>query len=98
MSWPILFRRVARGEFDDAVDWYEQRRAGLGARFVAAVQHVLDEAAANPQRYPNVFHGVREGAVQAFPYCVYYRVEGGQLVVHAVFHTSRDPVLWRSRV
>ena len=30
MSLPIVFRRAARAEFDDAADWYEQRRAGLG--------------------------------------------------------------------
>ena len=39
-SLPIVFRRAARIEFDDAADWYEQRRAGLGAKFTAAVQRV----------------------------------------------------------
>jgi len=37
MSLPVVFRRLARAEFDDAADWYEQRRAGLGAAFTAAV-------------------------------------------------------------
>jgi toxin ParE1/3/4 len=97
MSRPITFRRQARREFDDAADWYEQRRAGLGARFVDAVQRVLDQAAANPQRYPEVFGDVREGVVQGFPFCVYYRAESGQIVVLAVFHTSRDPAVWQSR-
>ena len=50
MSLSITFGRQARREFDEAADWYEQHRAGLGARFVTAVQHVLDEAARNPQR------------------------------------------------
>jgi len=98
MSLPIIFRRVARREFDDAADWYEQRRAGLGAQFVAAVQRVLDQAAANPRRYPEVLGDVREGVVQGFPYCVYYQEETGQLLVLAVFHTSRDPAVWQSRV
>jgi len=52
MSLPVVFRRAARAEFDDAADWYEQRRAGLGAAFTAAVQRVLDQLAAQPDFYP----------------------------------------------
>lgn len=97
MTLPIIFRRQARREFDDAADWYEQHRAGLGARFVAAVRHVLDQAAANPQRYAAVFSDVREGIVHGFPFCIYYREQSGTIIVLAVFHTSRDPAIWQSR-
>jgi hypothetical protein len=41
MKLPIVFRRRARWEFDDAVDWYEQRRFGLGIAFLTAVERVL---------------------------------------------------------
>jgi plasmid stabilization system protein ParE len=97
MSLSLTFRRQARREFDEAANWYEQRRAGLGARFVAAVERVLDQAAVNPGRYAEVLEGVREGLVQEFPYCVYFRKEGEQIVVFAVFHVSRDPAIWQSR-
>jgi len=97
MNLPVIFRPQARREFDDAADWYEQRRTGLGARFVAAVQQVLDEVSANPQRYSEVFGDVREGIVQGFPYCVYYREENGQIIVLAVVHATRDPSVWQSR-
>ena len=32
-----------------------------------------------------------------YPYCVYYRVVPGRVVVTAVFHTSRDPAGWQGR-
>src|SRR5215468_11206810 len=98
MSLPIVFRRAARAEFDDAADWYEQRRAGRGARFTAAVRQVLDRIADQPQLYAEVFQNVREASVAGYPYAVYYREEAGQLLVLAVFHTSRDPTIWQSRV
>jgi plasmid stabilization system protein ParE len=97
VTLPIVFRRQARREFDEAADWYERHRAGLGRRFIAAVQHVLEQAAQNPQRYAVVFRDVREGLVRRFPYCVYYRDEGKRIVVLAVFHASRDPSIWQSR-
>ncbi len=97
MNRPVVLRRQARVEFDEAADWYEARRPGLGARFVTAVQQVLDAIAVSPQRYPRASGEVREGLVHGFPYCVYYREEAGQIVVIAVFHTSRDPSDWQSR-
>ncbi len=81
MSLSVIFRRVARNEFDDAADWYEQRLAGLGAAFTAAIQQTLDQIIAQPDFYPTVFRDVREALVSNYPYCIYYRDE-----------TSRDPV------
>jgi hypothetical protein len=41
MTLPIVLRREARAEFDEAFDWYEQQRAGLGVEFAERVQAVL---------------------------------------------------------
>ena len=97
MNLPVFLRRQARREYDEAVDWYEERRPGLGPKFTEAVQSVLDAASANPRRHPRVFGEVHEGIVPGFPYCVYYRAEGGRIVVLAVFHSSRDPSIWQAR-
>jgi hypothetical protein len=32
MSVPVILRRLAQAEFDDAADWYEGRRAGREQR------------------------------------------------------------------
>lgn len=97
MSLPVVFRRAARAEFDDAADWYDQRRPGRGATFTAAVRQVLSQIAAQPRLYAEVFQDVREAPVAKYPYCVYYREEPGQILVLSVFHTSRDPQIWQSR-
>ncbi len=98
MSLPVIFRRLALVEFDDAADWYNQRRTGLGAAFTVAVRHVLAKIAADPLTYPAVYADVRETAVPGYPYLVYYRITPSQIAVLAVFHTSRDPEVWQSRV
>lgn len=98
MNLPVILRRQARREFDEAADWYEAHRVGLGAKLTDAVQQVFDAASANPRRYPRAFGEVREGVVHGFPYCVYYQEEAGSIVVIAVFHMSRDPSIWQSRI
>lgn len=49
MSLPVVLRSEARAEFDEAFDWYEQQRAGLGVDFVAHVQVALDRISATPE-------------------------------------------------
>ena len=98
MSLPIVFRPDARAEFDDAADWYEERQPGLGATFTEAVDDVLDLVAAQPRMHATVYKDVRKAVVPVFPFIVLYREDQGELVVVSVFHTSRDPAEWRSRV
>src|SRR5438270_9757901 len=97
MSLPLVFRPAAQTEFDEAAAWYEGQRPGLGTDFVAEVQQVLDTVANHPERYPAVSGDVREALVSRFPYCVYDRVKPNRVVVIAVFHTSRDPLVWQGR-
>lgn len=97
MSLPIIFLDEARGEFDEAYDWYEGQRAGLGEAFADAVQPILDRISAMPRMHAAVLGDVRKAVVQRFPYCVYYREEATCVRVLSVFHTSRDPSIWQSR-
>ena len=97
MSLPVIFLPEARQEFDDAYDWYENQRAGLGETFADQVQRVLDRIAAMPRMHATVLGDVRKAVVKQFPYCVFYREEASCVRVLSVFHTSRDPKIWQRR-
>lgn len=97
MKKPVRFLPEARVEFNAAIDWYEQKRAGLGTRFLARVREVLDRIAADPQRHAAVHLDVRMVLVPKFPYVLLYRDEAHEVLVISVFHTSRDPSVWKSR-
>ena len=97
MSLPLAVRAEARVEFDAAFDWYEQRSPGLGVRFAEAVQERRDELAANPKRYPLGYRDVREAQVDGFPYCLYYAIESNRVLIVSIFHTSRNPNIWKRR-
>jgi toxin ParE1/3/4 len=97
MSLTVVFRRAAQCEFIEAAEWYEKRRTGRGAKFTAAVRKVLDRIAEEPDFYAPVLEDVREALISKYPYCVYYRVDGEQILVLSIFHTSRDPAVWQGR-
>jgi toxin ParE1/3/4 len=97
MSLPVLLRRVAQAEFDEAASRYEQQRAGLGVSFTAAVRKALSTIGRQPELYAEVCDHTREALVHGYPYAIYYRPESEQIVILAVFHTSRDPSEWQRR-
>jgi plasmid stabilization system protein ParE len=93
----VVLRRAARREFDDAALWYEERRVGLGAEFVAEIERALGLVAENPARFPIMHRDIRCVRARRFPYSVFFRVEATRVVVLAVFHARRDPIIWRGR-
>ena len=97
MRPPVRLLPEARAEFDEATDWYEGRRAGLGATFVARVREVFDRIASDPHRHAAMHLDIRKTSVPKFPYVILYREELVEIVVVSVFHTSRDPSVWKSR-
>ena len=89
----VVFRRQARRELDQAGDWYEKERAGLGLDFLAEIQiqSVIDRIISHPEQFPIVHRDVRKAVARRFPYCVYFRERERNIVVLAVFHGSRNP-------
>jgi hypothetical protein len=37
LSLPLILQTAAQAEFDDAFDWYEAQRPGLGVTFAARI-------------------------------------------------------------
>lgn len=47
----IAFRQQARRELDEAGDWYEQERTGLGLEFFAEIDRLLQRIAGNQEQF-----------------------------------------------
>lgn len=97
MILPVILTDVALAEAASAFDYYERRQPGLGVRFTEAVQECLDRVSANPHLYATVHRDIREGDINGFSYRVYYIAEPTRVRVISVFHTSRNPNIWKRR-
>jgi len=91
MSFSVVFRRIAKREFDDAISWYQDRREGLGREFSVAVEQQLEKIAFSPNQFVCVRGDVRRAVLQRFPYSIHFIVEDDRIVVLAIFHARRDP-------
>lgn len=95
--YSVIFTQAARAELIDAQDWYEGEATGLGRRFRAAIDAVVDRMSANPRQFPVVFKNVRRALLRRFPYSLFFVVEDQALIVIACLHASRDPSPWQRR-
>ena len=91
MPFSVVFRRIAKREFDDAISWYQDRREGLGREFSLAIEQQLGRIALSPNQFACVRGDVRRAVLQRFPYSIYFIVEDERIVVLAIFHARRAP-------
>ena len=89
MSFSVVFRRIAKREFDDAISWYQDRHEGLGREFSVAVEQQLERIALLPYQFACVRGDVRRAVLQRFPYSIHFIVEDDRIVVLAIFHARR---------
>ena len=82
------------------MDWYEDKRAGLGLEFVAAIHAALRTIGESPERSPvwMANRRYRRVILRRFPYALFYHLREARPEIVAVAHCSRRPGYWLSRV
>jgi plasmid stabilization system protein ParE len=75
--------------------WYRKIDPVLEDRFVRALNVGLDRIEAHPFGYQVVYRNSRRGLLDKFPYSIYYLIQDAIIIVLAVIHHKRNPVLAR---
>jgi plasmid stabilization system protein ParE len=97
MALPVVFRRIALHEFRDAAKFYAAQRPGLGDEFIHEIERCVSLAAQQPPAYSLIHGKTRRITAIRFPFSIYFYVETERIVVIAIFHSSRNPAIWRER-
>ncbi len=93
----LIVRPAAAADLDEAGLWYETQRPGLGRVFLDAVGQVFRAVVEMPGRFRVVHGDMRRAHVRRFPYSVFFRTVGEDVVVVGCFHGRRDPRQWKAR-
>jgi len=97
VSLRVHFRPEGEIDIEDASNWYEKQRKGLGYDFLGEVLTVCETFSENPNMYPAVHRHTRRAVMHRFPFGIYYRIEDKHIVVVAIMHGSRHPKRWKKR-
>ena len=92
------FHPEAETEHLETVVYYETRRAGLGALYLAAFEQALDSVRVNAHRYRIVHEpDIRRVPLARFPLSIIYRETDERIEILAVAHHKRRPAYWITR-
>ena len=94
---PVLFTPAAEADVEEAFEWYEAQRPGLGGAFRRALDLAVASIEDHPEGYAVTHRETRRVFLPRFPYGLYYRVGDHDIVVVACMHGKRHPRTWRSR-
>ncbi len=89
----------AREDFDDAIFWYEAQERGLGTKLIHAINEALNRIQASPRSFPVIHRkNVQQAVIGKFPFSIIFVQELDRIYIYSVFHTSRNPIIWRGRI
>ena len=97
MTLSVHLRPEAEQDIEDAAGWYEKQLVGLGNEFLDEVLVTLERVAELPSLYPAIYRNTQRALIHRFPFGIYYRIAGEQVVVVAVMHARRHPTRWKKR-
>ena len=92
MAYNIILEDRAIVEIDDAFEWYESQKIGLGTDFMAELYDYLDLISQSPKIFPVDFKRYRRAVLKRFSkYVIIYSIEGTDIFVLSVFNTLQNP-------
>lgn len=94
MSYTVYFHPLVDIDYIEAYQWYEDKKAGLGERFLLAVSNKIDKIIANPEVYGSKGrNSYREAMVEGFPYIIVYKVykRKKKVFISSVHHAKKHP-------
>ena len=94
----LEYHSEAELEFDEAVEFYDDKSFGLGERFQKAVFHAVESIRQNPETGMIWIQGTRLFIVNRFPYGIVFKNYTDRILILAVNHLSRDPDYWTKRL
>jgi plasmid stabilization system protein ParE len=74
-----------------AYEFYESRRKNLGERFLDELENCYKSIVLNYTTYKVVHKIYRQAVVKKFPFVILYSVDEKDIIITAVFSTSKNP-------
>lgn len=90
----------ALNDLRQIVIWYNDQVLNLGIRFHKQVKSQINSLKSQPYICNIRYNDIRCMVVKKFPFMIHYIVneESKTVEIYSIFHTSRNPEIWNSRL
>lgn len=93
----LIIQPEAETDLDNAYEYFEAHKAGLGFEFLASLTEVTELIEQAPEIYPQVHGEKRRAVLKKFKYNIIYKIKGQEVYILAIMHSSRNPGKWQDR-
>lgn len=87
----VEFLRKARSEWLEAIQYYNEQRAGLGYEFAQEVDRAVSRIVQFPEGWTKIGVRTRRALLDRFPYGLLYTFETDRIIVTAVMNLRKKP-------
>jgi plasmid stabilization system protein ParE len=94
---PPEFHRLADRELNEAAQYYDLEKPGLGSSFLREVDRCLRSIEKHPEAGLILGGPVRRRLLRRFPYALLYTVRPDSIRILAVMNLKRRPTYWVGR-
>lgn len=99
MKYKVLIDNEAISDIQSAAEWYNHQLPNLGERFKDQVKQQINSLKNKPTVFAIRYDNVRCMIVKKFPFMIHFVVDkkSSTVIVYALFHTSRNPDVWKRK-
>jgi hypothetical protein len=91
MKYTLEIKEEALLDMQEAYNYYQEKRIGLGDLFLDTLEEYLERVEKNPLHYQIKRKPYREAFIKNFPYLIIYEIAVNKILVYAIFNTWRNP-------
>lgn len=77
--------------------WYEEEKPGLGKILEDYLSKAIEDIKKNPLKIQKRYNSIRVYFLRKFPFGIHFSIEQKEILILAVFHTSKDPQKWNKQ-
>jgi plasmid stabilization system protein ParE len=89
--YEVIMKPLAINMVKEAYEWYKEQQKGLGDRFLQELRASSAKLESWPDAYTKIKKNYRQLVLHTFPYVIVFEIIKNEVIVYAVFHTSRNP-------
>lgn len=95
---PAIIHSEAERELTASVDFYEERKPGLGLDLELSIREAVEIIQRSPAHFSKSKYGTRRFVLRKFPFVIHYFDFAAHLWIVAFAHSSRKPGYWKDRL
>ncbi len=91
MNYSLKIQTEALLEIQEAFEWYEEQKAGLGFLLIEEIENCYERLTEQPSYYGFLNSRFRRIKLSRFPYMLIFEIEENTVIINSIFHVKRKP-------